>query len=338
MQSGPPSPVRAMSSSESAVSDVGLVQDLLREQTEEIQRLSGELDGKEQLVQAITARLEETVDQLDRLQRQGNSRGGGGGASASGIKEILDSQQAVAQRVDESLQYWEGTAGYFEQILERLNEIARSSTGPAAAPGPAPASGGSSYERMKANLLAGSPSSPAPSTAAPPSMPASPVAAATPTAAPTLPPLLMAAAASLESNSPPPFPVDTDLASREELVEAIQTRDAYIASLVQEARRRDDTIFHKIEWSKLASAPEDLRPQLVELSKRLREAVQREEHGQSMERARLAREQARIDLVKQQLEAQIRRLATPAGATPPPAPEPTTGKPAKDSWLNRLKR
>lgn len=331
-----------MSSSESSVSDVGLVQDLLREQTEEIQRLHGELDGKEQLVQAITARLEETVDQLDRLQRQGNSRGSGGGAPASGIKEILDSQQAVAQRVDESLQYWEGTAGYFEQILERLNEIARSSTGPAAGSGAAPASGGSSYERMKANLLAQSPSGSAPSTggghSSSPAPAVSPVAAPGPSAAPALPPLLMAAAASLEPNSPPPFPVNIDLASREELVEAVQTRDAYIASLVQEARRRDDAIFHKIEWSKLSNAPEDLRPQLVELSKRLREVVQREEHAQSMERARLAREQARIDVVKQQLEAQIRRLATPAGATPTPAPEPAPGKPAKDSWLNRLKR
>lgn len=324
-----------MSSSDSSVSDVGLVQDLLREQTEEIQRLHGELDGKEQLVQAITARLEETVDQLDRLQRQGNSRGGGGGASAGGIKEILDSQQAVAQRVDESLQYWEGTAGYFEQILERLNEIARSSTGPGVSSSAAPASGGSSYERMKANLLAQSPSSPGQSTAAPSPTPAPAVPAA---AAPALPPLLMAAAASLETSSPPPVPVDTGLASREELAEAVQTRDAYIASLVKEARRRDDAIFHNIEWSKLSSAPEDLRPQLVELSKRLREAVQREEHAQSMERARLAREQARIDLVKQQLEAQIRRLATPAGATPTPAPEPPSGKPAKDSWLNRLKR
>lgn len=327
-----------MSSSESSVSDVGLVQDLLREQTEEIQRLHGELDGKEQLVQAITARLEETVDQLDRLQRQGNSRGGGG-ASASGIKEILDSQQAVAQRVDESLQYWEGTAGYFEQILERLNEIARSPSSPSAASshGAAPASGGSNYERMKASLLAQSPSGPAPSSAAPPSMPA-PAVPATPAAAPALPPLLMAAAASLEASSPPPVPVDTDLASREELVEAIQARDAYIASLVQEARRRDDAIFHNIDWSKLSNAPEDLRPQLVELGKRLRDAIQREEHAQSMERARLAREQARIDVVKQQLEAQIRRLATPGGATPTAAPESAPAKPAKDSWLNRLKR
>jgi len=102
--------------------DLGLVQDLLNDQTNEIQRLKVELDSKQELVQAITARLEETVEQLDRLQRQGNSRPGAPGGGGS-VKDVLDSQNALADRVDQSLACWESTASYFEQILQRLDEL-----------------------------------------------------------------------------------------------------------------------------------------------------------------------------------------------------------------------
>jgi len=168
---------------------------------------------------------------------------------------------------------------------------------------------------MKANLMAQAP--PLPSAAS-----AAPVLA-----------MDSQAAAIHELSSPPPTPIEIETASREELMEAVTVRDQYITYLIQSFRTRDDSILQKIDWNRLQSAPEDLRPQLLALGQRLREKIQREEVDHSMERARLAREQARIDLVKQQLEAQIRRLSSP----PPPPPQADEKK-SKDSWLNRLKK
>ena len=296
--------------------DLGLVQDLLNERANEIERLQAELGNKQELVQAITARLEETVEQLDRLQRQGNNRPGqpGGGGN---VKDVLDSQNALADRVDQSLACWESTASYFEQILQRLDEL---QSLPAAG-GPAretPAASSSVYERMKANLMAQAP-------------PLHSAAATAPTASNHS---SSADGAPLQDvSAPPPVPVDIEQASREELMEAVTARDQYITFLIQSFRTRDDSVLLKVDWNKLQSAPEDLRPQLLALGQRLKEKIQREELDHSMERARLAREQARIDLVKQQLEAQIRRLSSPP--TAPPAAEE---KKSKDSWLNRLKK
>lgn len=302
--------------------DLGLVQDLLNERTREIERLNSELVSKDDLVQAITSRLEETVEQLDRLQRQGNSRPGPGGPGGAGsIKDVLDSQNALSERVDQSLACWESAGAYFEQILQRLEELSShpsssGSAGPASGMSNEPAPASSAYERMKANLLANVPALPAVSP-------------------PPLPGLSLVPEGMSGTNEfgNVPVPIDTETASREELVEGILLRDQYMTQLIQSFRTRDDAILQKVDWSKLQNAPEDLRPQLVALGQRLREKIQREELDQSMERARLAREQARIDLVKQQLEAQIRRLSSPAPAAPP-----VEEKKGKDSWLNRLKK
>jgi hypothetical protein len=303
-------------------SDLGLVQDLLNDRTREIDRLKSELVSKDELVQAITSRLEETVEQLDRLQRQGNSRPGPGGSGGAGsIKDVLDSQNALSERVDQSLNCWESAGAYFEQILQKLEDLAsqpaRPGSGPVAGPtidsGPA----GSAYERMKANLLANVPAMPAMS---PPPLPMGALGADR-------------ASGDAEDFGATPVPIDVETASREELADGITLRDQYISHLIQSFRTRDDAILQKVDWSRLQSAPEDLRPQLLALGQRLREKIQREELDHSMERARLAREQARIELVKQQLEAQIRRLSSPAPATPP-----ADEKKGKDSWLNRLKK
>lgn len=299
--------------------DLGLVQDLLNERANEIQRLQTELGNKQELVQAITARLEETVEQLDRLQRQGNNRPGQPGGAGS-VKDVLESQNALADRVDQSLACWESTASYFEQILQRLDELQSlpAGSGPARE---APAASSSVYERMKANLMA----------QAPPLLSAAPSA---PNASNNSSAADASGAALQDVSAPPPVPVDIEQASREELMEAVTARDQYITFLIQSFRTRDDAILLKVDWNKLQSAPEDLRPQLLALGQRLKEKIQREELDHSMERARLAREQARIDLVKQQLEAQIRRLSSPAPSTAPAAEE----KKSKDSWLNRLKK
>lgn len=308
-------------------SDLGLVQDLLNDRTREIDRLKSELLSKDDLVQAITSRLEETVEQLDRLQRQGNSRPGPGGPGGAGsIKDVLDSQQALSERVDESLNCWESAGAYFEQILQRLDDLASRSTssrpgpGSGAGAGPTNDSGpaSSAYERMKANLLASVPAMPSMS---PPPLPGSSLGADE-------------ASFATHEFGALPVPIDVETASQEELAEGITIRDHYISHLIQSFRTRDDAILQKVDWSKLQSAPEDLRPQLLALGNRLREKIQREEFDHSMERARLAREQARIELVKQQLEAQIRRLSNPAPAGPAASDE----KKGKDSWLNRLKK
>lgn len=303
--------------------DLGLVQDILNERSREIEQLKSELVSKDDLVQAITSRLEETVEQLDRLQRQGNSRPGPGGTGGGSIKDVLDSQNALSERVDQSLACWESAGAYFEQILQRLDEFASQPPRPAAGIGAGPVqestATSSVYERMKANLLANAPALPA----------ASP------------PPLVTSSAAADSSAGQdlgvPPVPIDVETASREELAEAVTVRDQYITQLIQSFRTRDDSILQRVDWNKLQSAPEDLRPQLLALGQRLREKIQREELDHSMERARLAREQARIDHVKQQLEAQIRRLSSPPPAAPSAAAGPDEKK-GKDSWLNRLKK
>jgi hypothetical protein len=293
-------------------SDLGIVQDLLAERADEIERLNSELVNKDNLVQAITSRLEETVEQLDRLQRQGPQRGGqaGGGGSS---REVLESQQALSERVEQSLTCWESTATYFDQILQRLDEIAAQGPGSGGA-APAQDPGMSAYDRMKANLLAH----------APPPVPSAPASAASSSPADPAP----------ELGAPPPSPINTDSATHEELVEAVLTRDAFIGYLIQQFRTRDDSLLRNFDWTLIKSAPEDIRPELTTLTQRLREKIQREELDLSMERARIAREQARIELVKQQLEAQIRRLTPGAAPVEPPKEE----KGGKDGWLKRLKK
>lgn len=319
---------------------------------EQIASLMDQVRSKDTLVMQLTERLEQAAEQLDRLHRSGaDKRHGGGGGGGS--RELVEQTGALTTRVEEALEAWNQTGPQFDYICQRLDEIAGSlqngatpskgssrscSPSPAPAP-PAPAAGGaggSFWEKMKSNMMEGSPApavtqAPAPQASA--SQPASPEGADA--AAPAADVILQ------RISAPAPDVIDAETASIDELRIAVTTRDNYISALISELRTAEPFPTLPSDLKESGIAPEELVASLLEMESRLKTKMLREELDLSLERARIARERSKLELVKTQLESQIKRLSgsvssgESAGAEQAPAADdPATGK---LSWLKRLK-
>ncbi|MGH7201146.1 MAG: hypothetical protein ACREJB_11110, partial [Planctomycetaceae bacterium] len=135
-----------------------------------IHELQSQLEEKDALVAALTQRLEQAAEQLDRLRRSGadrHNRTGGGGGS----RELASEQKALLENLQESFQHWEeqqaGEAiGRIELKVSEIRDLLMTPRaivgGPAeAAPrssaaSPSSGSGDSgmaAWEKMKAGLL-----------------------------------------------------------------------------------------------------------------------------------------------------------------------------------------
>jgi hypothetical protein len=309
--------------------------------SEQLEFLTSELDDRDQLVQALTSQLEEAVEQLDRLHRQGVDRSsrsaGGGGAMPA---DFIDEQRANSDRINQWLDQWDQSQplDLWARIEDRIGELAAHLGAHGASPGigspahAAPAAhqhhepsaeqtpSASSWEETKQRLLGEMSFG---------------LGDATPAAA-AAPPATMAAI-----DGPPissadvefPTAIDLENSSREELCAAIETRDKYISYLTH--RLRASEMQQPVNWDALSQAPADLRQQLVDLEGRYREHLRREECDLALERARLAREQARLQQDRTRLEHQMRRAGITADDNRP------GGNPAdvdERSWLKMFGR
>jgi hypothetical protein len=131
-------------------------------------------------------------------------------------------------------------------------------------------------------------------------------------------PQSQAAPAVLSIDLPPlqdaPEAVDTHNATREELAQACETRDAYIVYLLQRLRQIESMGHVPNSWAGLENLPEQLQSRLEALEKRLEETLRLAEVELSLQRAKLAREEVRIRVMDEQLQKDIKKARDDAGS------------------------
>ena len=278
--------------------------------TETLQDLELQLREKEQVIEALTERLEQAAEQLDRIRRTGGDRGariGGGGIPA----EMVEQQRTLTEELQQALQQWEAmqaaaTLGRIEIQLTELRDLVAERLTPdhANAPGshpreprrqrqsspqPVAYSAGGGYERLKAELLGDSEEAPTEAER----HDRAPGAVTEPDG-------------QLEEA---PQPVDRSVSDPEVLHDAIEARDGYIACLIRRLRSAEARSAGPVDWSALADVPDELRERLEQLSRSLDERLRMAEVELSLERARLSREESRLRISEQLIEKEKRRLA-----------------------------
>jgi hypothetical protein len=329
-----------------------------------LSELESQLHEKELLVTALTQRLEQAAEQLDRYQRTGTGRGVtvGGGLPP----ELLEQQKELTEDLRRAVEQWEtmqaaAALGRLEiQITELRDLVAHQGVSGSGAAGisiapqgasapkeasprkPASGGGASSWEALKAELLGDEP--PAPSQSPRESEAASagqhtndnPVssqqAADTPRAAEIdLPPV------------DPPESIDVYSAGLEELQQAVLKRDDYIAYLGRRLANSAAMGALPANWAEFEHAPEELCRRLETLEKELEEKLRVAEVQLSIERARLGREESKLAMREEQIEKQMRKLglqgeerqAPTTTMTPNEAP-PTEEDPKGRRWMRFL--
>ena len=330
-----------------------------------IHTLQDSLKERDQIVQMLTQRLEQAADQLDRMQRTG---GGRGGTTAVGIPpELIENQQSLAAQMTQLLSQWEGlqAAEMLTRIESRLNDLHGLVSNRSRDTSRANASEPASIEKDGANSSSEVVSYDAALPSMAPMKPASmnweaikaAVLAGECINLETIShaPLQHAAdheidvtesIASDRSDSPtlsePPLPVDFNNADHQQLCDAIRDRDEFISLLLRRLSSPDaNTEFP--DWEQLNSVPEDLHRELLSLRDRLQDKLRVAEVDLSLQRAKLAREDARLTIKTNQLALQMKKL----GLTPDePGPNATGTRTLNESsgatqgrrWLQFLQR
>jgi chromosome segregation ATPase len=274
---------------------------------ERIAALEAQLSDKEQIVAALTERLEQAAEQLDRLHRTGADRG----MRIGGLPpELVEQQQKLVEDLERAVQQWEEMQpGAFLNRLEaqlsdiqegvrRLEsgdgEVRSSHSGHRSEEPPRSSSQSpkSILDFMKASMGA-----PAEAAGADEAAAAEPGAAAE----------QVVCHIPLPSLEDPPAPVDLAQASPEQLSSACEARDTYILYLLHRLRQIESLGHVPNSWAGLENAPEELRARLEDLEKRLQETLRLAEVELSLQRAKLAREEARIHSMDEQVQKELRR-------------------------------
>jgi hypothetical protein len=282
-----------------------------------VETLEAQLAEREQLVTALTERLEQAAEQLDRLHRTGADRG-----VRSGIlgipPELIQQQQKLVEDLQQAVQQWEDMqpGAFFGRLESQLTQIhdlvlnhggggsGQTSTDAAFTRGesryePSPRrnpsdSPKSVLEFMKASFQAEHPVTPEDSSEAQPESPQ----------ADRVPAVLHIELPALQEA---PEPIDRQNATREELIQACETRDGYVVYLLQRLRQIESMGHVPNSWAGLENLPEQLRERLEALEKRLEETLRLAEVELSLQRAKLAREEVRIRVIDEQLQKDLKR-------------------------------
>jgi hypothetical protein len=289
----------------------------------DFESIQNQLREKEQLVAALTERLEQAAEQLDRLRRTGADKGRRPPAGGSLPAEIVDEHKSTLEDLKRVIARWEdiqaeAALGRIETQIVELRDLvvsggavasasanSGSSHTPAtsvrerpaepAAPRPAGKGGGNAWwEAQKAAMLG----EPVPE-AAPP--------ASTPSAESNL-----EAAAEPTSESPgtfdlagitiPDLPpaVNFDELSPDEVQAAIRQRDAVIVQLREPLLLLKTAGQLPAGFRSIDEVPEPLKQCIADLEQQWQAKFRQVELDLSLERARLARDQL---AVRQQQEA-----------------------------------
>ncbi len=298
--------------------------------------LKTQLKEMEELVAALTERLELAAEQLDRFQRSGADRGmrsGGGGFPP----ELIEKHESLIDELHQAVQQWNdmqaGTAlGNLEMQVSELRDLVSSEsngdgqparqdrlsrTDDAASERPSdevvargdeePASGQEDrWDALKSYLLESDDAAndeQAETTIQPAVEKAGDTGHAQNECGDSEPP----AAAPLET-ADPPLPVDADEADVTVLRTAIEARDEYIGFLISKLRNANSHARLPSQWAEWESIPEELCRQVEELQSELTETLRMSELEHSLERARLGREEARIRQMEETVRKTLRQL------------------------------
>jgi hypothetical protein len=297
-----------------------------------VESLEAQLAEREQLVAALTERLEQAAEQLDRLHRTGADRG-----MRSGIlgipPEVIAQQQKLIEDLQHAVQSWEDMQpgaffGRLESQLTQIHELVLNSGGAASGQSSTDAAFARGDSRYDSNPPRRSPSDSPKSVlefmkAAFQGENATPAAAAGEGQVET--PQVAGAPAVLCINLPPlqeaPEAVDSHTATRDELAQACEARDTYVVYLLQRLRQIESMGHVPNSWAGLEGLPEQLRERLEALEKRLEETLRLAEVELSLQRAKLAREEVRIRVMDEQLQKDIKRARDAS-----PSPDSDGGK------------
>ncbi|WP_437206712.1 hypothetical protein [Planctomicrobium sp. SH664] len=318
---------------------------------EQSKAVSAQIAQKDDLIAALTSQLEKAVEQLDRLKRSGADRLGSGHSSAH---EAARQQEELSGKLESALAEWSELQptdrilkieNGIDQILAILargepvrSRIAMESapTAPAPKAAPAKATGGdeSFWEAAKARLMREA------GVEEPPPAPA--IVEQTPDPAQETVIIDQQKITDVEIPIPEaPHPISAE-ADKTQLWQAIESRDLHIQFLTSRLRNAESNRNPFPDWDVLVNVPEELKIRLTALEATLREQLRQAEIANSLERATLTRERARLTQIKQQLEGHIRKMGlTPAGLADAAAaqknpPEPPTKEPEQDRRWTRL--
>ncbi len=310
-----------------------------------------ELESKNELVQALTLQLEQAAEQLDRLQRTGvrPSQGGGGSLPA----EFAQQQETVAQNVEYLVEQWDtaqvaGSIGRVEMQLEELRDlvtqIASRPVQTAALPPQETVSESISEmdaEASHADLLDSLQAAFLHSNEQIPETVLEEVPETVPTEtlpeAESLPPQ--------EELPEQPEPVDFESATKDELRQAIISRDEYIKTIVDHlsAARREFGIQAPDNWEELQGCPQELIEKVQQLEQQLENQLRLSEVSLSLERARLSREETELSMAKIQIQKELRKQGIDPqtipglGSDSDQADAPVEEKSKGTKWLNMLR-
>jgi hypothetical protein len=287
---------------------------------ESVESLEARLAEREQLVAALTERLEQAAEQLDRLHRTGADRAVRAGIS--GVPpELIAQQQKLVDDLQRAVDQWEAMQpgaffGRLETQLGQIHELVQQFDRQGNEP-----SSTSSYhvEHSRSEDTGSGHGEPRRGSAESPRsildfMKASQQPAADENE-PHVEPAENSAATStatvvdilLPPLSDPPPPIEFAQATPEELGQACDARDSYITYLLQRLRQIESLGHVPNSWAGLEGAPEELRSRLEALEHRLQETLRLAEVELSLQRAKLAREELRIRVLDEQMQKDIKK-------------------------------
>lgn len=271
----------------------------------ELADLRQQLDGKNELVAALVAELEQVVEQLDRVKRNGSDRGRSSGGSAALPAEVVEEHQQVLGEMQRMVQQWEemqaasslgrieseladlramlskGYSGHSDATDDSLESVmSRLSMEPPESPPSMVTLSGTDWEAMKRQMMNESGGGPDDE--------------------------VEDDLTKLLDGLSIPTAFDFETASVETLKKACADRDNYIVQINRWVRTRRAVSIPE-NWDDI-DAPEEVRERAELLTSRLEEQVRLAEVEMSLERARLSREKSQVQADRAVIEKHLKRL------------------------------
>jgi hypothetical protein len=294
--------------------------------SDELSDLREQVEGKNELIAALVAELEQVVEQLDRAKRSGSDRGRSAPLAGGLPAEVVEEHQLVIADMQRVVSQWEElqAASAFGRIEDQLAELRSLVAG-----GNRFATPRSDHQNDEQNeqndqedryarssgmdtvmeTLSGSETIEIPASGAggaaweamkrqmlgepAPSDDSSEAGCG------ELQQLLKGIAA--------PSPFDIDAATIEALRQACSERDTYIVQVTRWVRTHR-TVELPSNWDELQSVPDDMRRHVNDLASRLEEQVRLAEVEMSLERARISREKSLLQSERAVLDKHLKRL------------------------------
>lgn len=300
----------------------------------EFAELQQQLQEKEQLIVALTDRLEQAAEQLDRQRRTGADRGRRGGGTGF-APELMEDHRSVLEDLKQVIGRWEDmqaatTLGRLESQVADMRDLltnyvktgaptgARSGEQQGHAASHQKASSASWWESQKASLLG---------------LPPGPETAPSPTPAVTSEDL------NFDNLNLPDLPlaVDYQTLTLEEAQQAIRERDQIITQLHEPLVLLQAQGKLPKNLNNLQDAPEAVKQVIQALEAKWEQKFRQAELDLSLERARVARAQAALSQQQEQSRADsFQNKRQEAHDSPPPTDEVGAPQAPRRRWFSFL--